>query len=65
VRVLAVWQAVIGIVHLVGHGTFRTKDLLGAVQAALNRRDYKLSQLRYDLAKLRGKGLVERVEGTQ
>ena len=26
---------------------------------------YTLGQLRYDLAKLRGKGLVERVAGTQ
>ena len=64
-RVLAVWQAMLGIIHLIGHGTFRTKDLLSAAQAALKRPDYKLSQLRYDLAKLRGKGLVERVHGTQ
>jgi hypothetical protein len=65
VRLLAVWQALTGMVHLLGHGTFRTKNLLESVQRALNRPDYKLSQLRYDLSKLRGKGLVERVGGTQ
>jgi hypothetical protein len=65
VRLLAVWQALTTIVHLVGHGTFRTKDLLDSVRSTLNRPDYKLSQLRYDLGKLRAKGLVERLPGTQ
>lgn len=64
-RLLAVWQALIHLVHLIGHGTFRTKDVLEAVQHALNRPDYKLSQLRYDLSKLRGKGLIERLPRTQ
>jgi hypothetical protein len=65
VRLLAVWQALTAIVHLVGHGTFRTKDLLDSVRNSLNRPDYKLSQLRYDLGKLRAKRLVERLPGTQ
>lgn len=65
VRLLAVWQALTSIVHLVGHGTFRTKDLLDSVRQTLDRPDYKLSQLRYDLTKLRAKGLVERIPGTQ
>src|SRR5262249_32985547 len=65
IRLLAVWHALTCIVHLVGHGTFRTKDLLDSVRCTLDRPDYKLSQLRYDLSKLRGKGLVERVPGTQ
>jgi hypothetical protein len=65
VRLLAVWQALTCVVHLVGQGTFRTKDLLDSVQRTLDRPDYKLSQLRYDLSKLRAKGLVERVPGTQ
>jgi hypothetical protein len=63
-RLLAVWQALTCIVHLVGRGTFRTKDLLAHVQQTLNRHDYQMSQLRYDLSKLRGKGLVERLPGT-
>jgi len=65
VRLLAVWHALTAIIHLVGHGTFRTKDLLDSVRSTLNRPDYKLSQLRYDLGKLRAKGLVERIPGTQ
>jgi hypothetical protein len=64
-RLLAVWQALTAMVHLVGNGTFRTKDLLDSVQRTLNRPDYKLNQLRYDLGKLRAKGLVQRVPGTQ
>jgi hypothetical protein len=64
-RLLALWQALTCFVHLVGHGTFRTKDLLPEAQHALNRPDYQLSQLRYDLGKLRAKGLVVRLAGTQ
>jgi len=64
-RLLALWQALTCFAHLVGHGTFRTKDLLPEAQRALNRPDYQLSQLRYDLGKLRVKGLVVRLSGTQ
>lgn len=64
-RLLALWQALTCFVHLLGHGVFRTKDLLPEVQRVLNRPDYKLSQLRYDLGKLRVKGLVVRLVGTQ
>ena len=64
-RLLALWQALTCFAHLVGRGTFQTKDLLPEVQHALNRPDYKLSQLRYDLGKLRAKGLVLRLVGTQ
>ena len=46
-RLLAVWQALTCIVHMVGRGTFRTKDLLGNVQHTLNRPDYQMSQLHY------------------
>ena len=60
-RLLALWQALTCFVHLVGHVAFRTKDLLPDVRRALNQPDYKLSQLRYDLGKLRGKGLVQRL----
>jgi len=39
--------------------------LLLDVQKALGNPEYTLSQLRYDLSKLRGKGLVVRLAGTQ
>jgi hypothetical protein len=64
-RLLALWQALTCFAHLVGHGVFRTRDLLLEAQHALNRPDYQLSQLRYDLGKLRAKGLVVRLPGTQ
>jgi hypothetical protein len=65
VRLLAVMQALVQFVHLVGQGCFRTGELLGEVQQALGQAAYRLSQLRYDLGKLRGKGLVVRQRGSQ
>jgi hypothetical protein len=64
-RLLAVLQALTHFAYLVGQGCFRTADLLQDVQRALNKADYRLSQLRYDLGKLRGKGLVRRRPRTQ
>jgi len=64
-RLLALLQALTCVVHLVGQGTFKTVALLADMQRLLGRPDYKLSQLRYDLGKLRGKGLVVRLPGTQ
>jgi len=64
-RMLAVLQAILCFAYLVGKGVFRTKDLLVDVQRALGNPQYTLSQLRYDLSKLRGKGLVSRLTGTQ
>jgi len=64
-RLLAVLQALTAFAHLVAKGCFRTADLLPDVQRFLGKPAYKLSQLRYDLAKLRGKGLLERLRGTQ
>jgi hypothetical protein len=64
-RPLAVLTALTGLVYLIGKGTFRTPDLLGDVQRALGKPDYQLGQLRYDLGKLRGKGLVMRLPGTR
>jgi hypothetical protein len=64
-RLLALLQAVTCFVYLVGKGGFRTADLLPDMQRALDNPGYRLSQLRYDLAKLRGKGLVRRVPRTQ
>jgi hypothetical protein len=64
-RLLALWQALTCFIHVLGHGTFRTKDLLPEAQRVLNQPDYKLSQLRYDLGKLRCKGLVNRLKNSQ
>jgi hypothetical protein len=64
-RLIAVLQALLSFAHLVGQGCFRTAALLADVQRALDRPDYRLNQLRYDLGKLRGKGLVQRLPHTQ
>jgi hypothetical protein len=64
-RLLAVLQALVCFSYLAGRGCFRTKDLLTDVQKALDCPEYRLSQLRYDLTKLRGKGLLHRLTKTQ
>lgn len=66
-RLLAVLQALTCFAYLAGTGCFRTKDLHQTTAAALGQTTatYSLAQLRYDLAKLRAKRLVERVAGTQ
>lgn len=64
-RLLAVLQALTGFVYLIGQGCFRTGQLLEEVRRALEQPDYRLSQLRYDLGKLRGKGLVVRLPRSQ
>ena len=64
-RLLAVLGALTAFAYLIGKACFRTADLLEDVRRALDNPGYRLSQLRYDLAKLRGKGLVSRVKGTQ
>jgi len=66
-RLLAVLQALTCFALLAGRGRFRTTDLHATVAESLGKTtaSYTLGQLRYDLGKLRGKGLVERVIGTQ
>src|SRR5262249_51462583 len=64
-RLLAVLQALTGFVHLLGRGCFRTGQLREEVRGALADPGYRLSQLRYDLGKLRGKGLVVRLPRSQ
>lgn len=64
-RLLALLQAVLCFAYLVGKGSFRTKDLLPDVRLALDNPQFTLNQLRYDLGKLRGKGLVTRIAGSQ
>src|SRR5512143_319121 len=66
-RLLAVLQALVCFALLAGRGRFRTTDLHRSAAEALGKtpETYTLGRLRYDLAKLRGKGLVERIAGTQ
>jgi hypothetical protein len=66
-RLLAVLQALTCFAYVAGTGCFRTPDLHAAAAQALSQTtdSYTLAQLRYDLAKLRAKGLVERLPGTQ
>jgi hypothetical protein len=65
-RLLAVMQALTGFVHLARGGRFRTRDLHQRAAEALGMTTatYRLGQLRYDLAKLRAKGLVLKVPQT-
>ncbi len=53
-------QALTCFALLAGRGRFRTTDLHADVAKSLEKttETYTLGQLRYDLAKLRGKGLV-------
>ncbi|HLZ25307.1 MAG TPA: hypothetical protein VKQ30_24565, partial [Ktedonobacterales bacterium] len=66
-RLLAVMQALTCFAHLSRGGRFRTRDLhqRAAETLGLTTATYRLSQLRYDLAKLRAKGLVVKVPKTQ
>ena len=66
-RLLAVMQALTRFAHLARGGPFRTRALHRPAAAALGRTtdSYRLGQLRYDLAKLRAKGPVVKVAGTQ
>jgi hypothetical protein len=66
-RLLAVLQALTCFALLAGRGRFRTTDLHAIVAESLGKttETYTPGQLRYDLGKLRGQGLVERVAGTQ
>jgi hypothetical protein len=66
-RLLAVMQALTGFVQLARGGRFRTRDLHQRTAEALGltTATYRLGQLRYDLAKLRAKGLVVKVPKTQ
>ena len=67
-RLLAVLQTLICFAFLAGRGRFwTTTDLQEAAAEALGKmpETSTLGQLCYDLAKLRGKGLVERIARTQ
>ncbi len=66
-RLLAVMQALTRFTHVARADCFRTRDLHRPTVEALGQttQTYTLSQLRYDLGKLRAKGLVQKVHGTQ
>jgi hypothetical protein len=63
-RLLAVMHALVRFAHIAGGDTFTTRDLHPTAAAALDSTpdQYRLGSLRYDLSKLRAKGLVDRVE---
>jgi hypothetical protein len=65
-RLLAVMQALTCFAHLSRGGRFRTRDLhqRAAETLGFTTATYRLGQLRYDLAKLRAKGLVVKVPKT-
>ena len=62
-RQLALMHALVRFAHIAAGDTFTTRDLHESTVAALDTTtdQYRLSSLRYDLSKLRAKGLVERV----
>ena len=66
-RLLAVMQALTSFAFVANGGRFRTRDLHQPAAQALRTTTaiYRLGNLRYDLAKLRAKGLVLKVPKTQ
>ncbi len=62
-RQLAVMHALVCFAHIAAENTFTTKALHMRTAAALDvsPEQYRLSSLRYDLSKLRAKGLVQRL----
>jgi hypothetical protein len=62
-RQLALMHALVRFTHIAAGDTFTMRDVHGPTAAALDTTTdhYRLASLRYDLSKLRAKGLVERV----
>ncbi len=62
-RQLALMQALVRFSHIAAEAMFTTAEVHADTAQALGRNltDYKLGSLRYDLSKLRAKGLVEKV----
>jgi DNA-binding transcriptional ArsR family regulator len=62
-RQLALMQALVRFSHLAAQDSFSTTEVHADTAAALGRTtaDYRLASLRYDLSKLRAKGLVDRL----
>jgi len=66
-RLLALMKALVSFTNLCQANGFRTKDVHEDTAKALQRtiETYTLAQLRYDLGKLRAKGLVEKIPKSQ
>jgi hypothetical protein len=66
-RQLALMHALVRFAHIAAGNSFSTAELLGPAVEALgcNPTEYSLSSLRYDLSKLRAKGLVEKIPHTR
>jgi len=62
-RQLALMHALVRFSHIAAQNTFTTPEIYEDTLTALgaSTKDYSLASLRYDLAKLRAKGLVEKV----
>jgi hypothetical protein len=62
-RQLALMHSLLRCCYLAAEGTFTTRELYPQTLQALRRapEGYKLASLRYDLGKLRAKGLVEEI----
>jgi hypothetical protein len=62
-RLLAVMHALVRFSHIAAQSTFTTPELYADTLTALDAspKQYSLASLRYDLSKLRAKGLVEKV----
>jgi hypothetical protein len=62
-RQIALMHALVRFAHVAAGNTFSTAELLGPTVEALgcNPIEYTLASLRYDLSKLRAKGLVEKL----
>lgn len=65
-RLLGVMHALVHFSHLAAGGTFTTAELYPQVlrERRLSAAEYKLASLRYDLWKLRAKGLLEKIPPT-
>jgi len=66
-RQLALMYALVRFSHIAAGNTFTTADLHPPAAAALGGRpdEYHLSSLRYELSKLRAKGLIEKLPGSR
>jgi len=62
-RQLALMHVLVRFSHIAAQSTFRTSEIYADTLTALavSPKDYSLASLRYDLSKLRAKGLVEKV----
>ena len=61
-RQLALMHALVRFCHIAAQNTFTTAEIYADTLTALevSSKEYSLSSLRYDLSKLRAKGLVEK-----